>query len=194
MEWLPAIITLLEQSKYPLIFAGSFIEGSAVMMTTGLLWHIGTVTFWPAYIALLLGDIVADCCWYAVGYFGGRRMVSRWGHFLELTPEIFEKVERRFHRYHTRILIISKLTMGLGFATAVLTVAGMLRVPFWRFFVINLLGGIVWVLFLMGVGYYAGNILNYIPKNFQIAAAIAVPFVLFFGLRYVNSALKRIDW
>ena len=121
-------------------------------------------------------------------------MVSRWGHFLELTPEIFEKVQHRFHRYHTRILIISKLTMGLGFATAVLTVAGIMRVPFWRFFAINLLGGIVWVLFLMVVGYYSGNLLNYIPKNLQIAVAIAIPFVLFFGLRYVNRALKKIDW
>src|SRR3989344_5420246 len=194
MEWLPAIITLLEQSKYPLIFIGSFIEGSAVMMTTGLLWHIGTVTFWPAYIALLLGDIIADCCWYALGYFGARSLVARWGRFIELTPELVAKIEDRFRRYDVRILIISKLTMGLGFATAALTVAGMMRVSFWRFFTINLLGGIVWVLFLMIVGYYAGNVLNYIPKNLQIAAAIAVPFVLFFGLRSLTRALKKIDW
>ncbi|TSC70696.1 MAG: membrane-associated protein [Parcubacteria group bacterium Gr01-1014_49] len=194
MDLLPSLLAFVEQSKYVLIFLGSFFEGSAVMMTTGLLWHVGTVEFWPAYLALLAGDISADIMWYIVGHFAARSFFIRWGHFFGATPDVLEKVERRFNHYHTKILIISKLTMGLGLAVPVLIVAGMMRVPFTRFVVINVLGGIVWVLFLMGVGYYFGDVLHLIPKELQIAVAIAIPFLFFFGLRWVNRKLKEVDW
>lgn len=164
------------------------------MMTTGLLWHIGTVAFWPAYAALLAGDFLADVMWYVIGHYGARSFFDRWGHFFGATPDVIGKVERRFNHYHTKILIISKLTMGLGLAVPILIVAGMLRVPFMRYLMINVLGGIVWVLFLMGIGYYFGDVLQQIPKDFQIAVAIAVPFLFFFGLRWVNRKLKEVDW
>lgn len=194
MDLLSPLLALVEQSRYILIFLGSFFEGSAVMMTTGLLWHIGTVEFWPAYIALLAGDIFADIVWYVVGLYAARSFFDRWGHFFGATPDVIEKVERRFNYYHTKILIISKLTMGLGLAVPVLIVAGMMRVPFTRFVIINVLGGIVWVLFLMGIGYYFGDVLHQIPQEFQIAVAIAIPFLFFFGLRWVNRKLKEVDW
>lgn len=194
MALLPSLISFLESSRYVLIFLGSFLEGSAVMMTTGLLWHLGTVAFWPAYLALLLGDILADTVWYAVGYFGARPFFNRYGHWFGTTPEVIQKVEGKFHQYHTNILIISKLTMGFGLAVPVLTVAGMLHVPFLRYITINILGGIVWILFLMGVGYYFGNLLAYIPKDFQIAIAIALPLVFFFALTKVAQRLKTVDW
>ncbi len=194
MSFIPTLIALLESSKYVLIFAGSFIEGSAVMLTTGLLWHLGQVAFWPAYGALLLGDILADIMWYTIGYHAARPFLARFGHRFGMDPEIIEKVKRRFHHYHTKILIISKLTMGFGLAVPVLLVAGMLHVPFWRFFTINLLGGVVWVLFLMSIGYYFGNVLTYIPKDFQIALAIAIPIIFFFILREITKHLKTVDW
>lgn len=194
MDSLSSLLAFLEQSKYVLIFIGSFVEGSAVMMTGGLLWHIGTVAFWPAYVALLLGDILADIMWYFVGRHAARSFFHRWGHFINVTPTIIEKVERRFHHYHTKILIISKLTMGFGLAVPILVVAGMMRVPFSSYLTINLVGGIVWILFLMGVGYYFGNVLAYIPHDFQIALAIAAPFVFILALRSVTRKLEKVDW
>ena len=189
-----SLVAFLESSKYILIFLGSFFEGSAVMMATGLLWHIGTVRFWPAYGALMAGDILSDIMWYFLGYFAARPFFARFGRFINATPEVIAKVERRFHTYHMRILVISKLTMGLGLASVILTVAGMLRVPFVRYVAINVLGGIIWILFLMGVGYYFGDVLQYIPKDFQVALAIAVPFLFFFALRTINKKLEAIDW
>lgn len=189
-----SLVAFLESSKYILIFLGSFFEGSAVMMATGLLWHIGTVRFWPAYGALMAGDILSDIMWYFLGYFAARPFFARFGRFINATPEVIAKVERRFHKYHMRILVISKLTMGLGLAAVILTVAGMLRVPFVRYVAINVLGGIIWILFLMGVGYYFGDVLQYIPKDFQVALAIAVPFLFFFALRTINKKLATIDW
>ena len=191
---LSSLFAFLEGSKYVLIFIGSYIEGSAVMMTTGFLWHLGTVAFWPAYGALLLGDILADLMWYAVGYHAARPFFARYGHWFGTAPDVIEKVEQRFHHYHTKILIISKLTMGFGLAVPILTVAGMLRVPFIRYITINLIGGMIWVFLLMSIGYYFGNVLDYAPKDFRVVIAILVPLLFFLALTLISRKLAKVDW
>ena len=194
MSDLSHIVAVLEASKYVLIFVGCYIEGTVVMMGTGLLWHVGQVAFLPAYIALLLGDVLSDIMWYTIGYFGARKFMDRWGHMIGMTPEVVQKIERRFHKYQTPILIVSKLSMGFGFAVATLTTAGMLRVPFYRFFIINLFGGLIWVLAMMTAGYYFGNVLETVPRNLQLITVGIGCIVAFFGLKYATKRLATMDW
>jgi undecaprenyl-diphosphatase len=194
MDILGSIIVFFEASKYPLIFAGCYIEGTVVMMGTGILWHSGVVNFWPAYAALVLGDFLSDLMWYFIGYFAARKSIDKWGHRFGLTPENMAKVERRFHTYHTQILYISKLSMGFGLAVATLTTAGMLRVPLWRYVAINLSGGFMWVFAMMIVGYYFGNVLALIPEQFQIAFSLLALLLAFFGLRAFSRKLAASDW
>lgn len=194
MTLIPTIVAFLESSKYVLIFIGSYVEGSAVMMATGLLWHVGTVDFWPAYLALLLGDVLSDTMWYSIGRYAARPFLARFGHLFNMAPEIIEKIERRFNHHHTKILIISKLTMGFGLAVPILTTAGIMHVPFSRYIAINIIGGVIWILFLMGIGYYFGNLLVYIPKDFQIALVIALPILFFIFLRFMSKKLATVEW
>lgn len=164
------------------------------MMATGSLLHGGIVSFWPAYGALVLGDILSDTMWYCIGRWGGRPFLDRWGRLFNATPEVISKVERRFHEYHTSILIVSKLTMGFGFAVATLMTAGLLKVPFSRYFTINLVGGFVWIFALMMIGYYFGNLLELVPRNLQIAAAIGGVIAAVLALRYAGKRLATMDW
>ena len=152
------------------------------------------LTISSIWIALVLGDILADIMWYAIGYFGARKFVDRWGHHLNMTPDVLAKIERRFNTYHTWILIISKLTMGFGFAVATLMTAGMMRVPLFRYIVINLLGGFVWVYALMCVGYYFGNVLASVPPQYQLAIGVSGFILVFFGLKYVSKRLASAEW
>lgn len=188
------IIAALESSKYFLIFAGSYLEGTVVMLTTGALWHAGLVEFWPSYLALVLGDILSDTMWYFIGRIGARPFLMRWGSYLNATPEVIEKIERRFNHYHTSILIVSKLTMGFGFAVATLMTAGLMRVPFYRYFLINLIGGFVWIFALMEAGYYFGNFLEAVPPQLQIAVAVGGIILAIAALRYASRKLATMDW
>jgi membrane protein DedA with SNARE-associated domain len=188
------IITVLEQSKYFLLFAGSYIEGSAAMMTGGLLARLGIVSFGLAYLALFLGDVLSDLMWYLIGRFAARSFFVRYGKFIGATPDILEKVERKFHQHEKKILVTSKLTMGLGLAVPVLITAGMMRVRFVTYATINILGSFVWIFFLMCIGYYFGNVLDYIPENLKIAAAIATPFIFFYVMHLLTEKLKKANW
>lgn len=187
-------LALLESSKYVLLFLGSYFEGSVAMLTGGLLLRLGQVEFWPVYGVLFLGDVLSDIMWYCIGYFGARRFLLKYGRFMNITPPILVQVEQKFQTHHLRILVISKLTMGFGFATAILATAGMLRVSFIRYVTINIVCGFVWVSFLVWIGYYFGNILAGIPKDVQIAGTVAMIGLFFVLIRVVSTYLAKREW
>ena len=154
-----------------------------------VLLHLDVVTFLPLYATLLVADIAADVMWYAIGYHGARSFVTRWGSYIKVTPEILNVLTEKFHKHDTRILVISKLSMGFGFAVGVLLTAGMVRVPFLKFLTINVLGSLVWVLFLIGLGYLLGNVLRSIPLLLQVGIVIAGIFAFLAFYRYLVSQI-----
>jgi membrane-associated protein len=142
------------------------------------------------YLALVSGDFIADIGWYLLGRYGTRHAIFRYGRFVGLTPEILEKVENRFIKYHQKILIISKLTMGLGFAVVILMVAGMFKVPFKNYITLNLVGGFIWTAFLLTVGYFFGNIFTLIPESGKIIFIIFIFITFILSLKFINNYLK----
>ena len=194
MDIASQVVVFFETSKYLLIFLGSFLEGTVVMLACGLLLREGAVQFLPMYAALVVGDFLSDLLWYFIGRIGGRPFIHRWGHLLKATPDVMEKIERRFKRHSTLILIISKLTMGFGLMIATLLTAGMLRVSVVIYATIEFLGGLVWILLLILIGYYFGNVLDYIPHQLQVALlVIAIPAGAL-GVRYINTRLAEAKW
>lgn len=181
----------LDSSKYALLFLGCLVEGPVVMMASGFLFSLGQFDFLPMYLTLVSGDFVADIGWYLLGRFGTRQTIFRYGHFIGLTPEILEKVEDRFRYYHQKILIISKLTMGFGFAVVVLMVAGMFKVPFKNYVVLNLVGGFIWTAFLLIVGYFFGNVFVIIPRSFKIVFIVFVITIFIVGIKYANKYIMK---
>ncbi|MBI5003857.1 DedA family protein [Candidatus Kaiserbacteria bacterium] len=188
------VLAFIDASKYVLLWLGCYFEGTIVMLTGGVLVQLHQLDFWPTYFVLLSADFFADMTWYYIGYFGARPMMVRWGWLVGVSPEILPKIERRFHTYHTWILVISKLTMGLGLAVGTLMTAGMLRVPVARYAAINFFGGIVWVFLLCGIGFYFGNVLELIPPKLQLASVIAILILSIFGLRLLTQRLAESDW
>lgn len=185
------ILIWLESSKYLLLFLGCIVEGPVVMMTSGFLYSLGQFYFLPMYIVLVFGDFTADIIWYCIGRYGTRSVIFKYGHFLGITPETLQKVENRFNQYHQKILIISKLTMGLGLSLVVLITAGIFKVPFKNYVILNLVGGFIWTAFLLTVGYFLGNIFIMIsgPMKIIFATFILTAFVI--GIRYANKYLNK---
>lgn len=185
------ILIWLESSKYILIFIGTIFEGPVVMMASGFLFGLGQFSFWPMYIALVMGDFVADIGWYCLGRFGTRSAIYKYGHFIGVTPTTIKRVEDQFVKYHQKILIISKLTMGLGFAAVILVVAGIFKVPFKSYVILNLVGGFIWTILLIAIGYFLGNIFTSVPLEMKIIFGLIILTIVMFGLKYLNKYLKK---
>ncbi len=185
------ILIWIGSSKYILLFIGTIFEGPVIMMASGFLYKLGSFNLIPMYLALMSGDFIADILWYCLGRFGTRSIIYKYGHVVRITPTTIEKVEKKFIKYHQKILIISKLTMGLGFAVAILVVAGIFKVPFKNYVILNLIGGFIWTAFLVTIGYFLGNIFILIPESMKIIFILFIFIAFILGLRYANKYLKE---
>ena len=189
-----AVIAIFLQYKYPALVALSFIEGPYVMMMSGFLIKLGVLTIIPAFIALSIGDLLADTVWYYVGYFFGNGFIRRFGKFFDLTPEGVESAKTLFSKHRKKILLGSKMTAGFGLSLATLISAGIARVPFGEYIALNFFGQLLWTTVMLIIGYSFGNLYvvidNVLGKVFLVGLALITLYLLLRLSRYFGRRAK----
>jgi membrane protein DedA with SNARE-associated domain len=140
------------------------------------------------FLAALIGDNVG----FAIGHFGGRPLVERFGRYILLTPERLDKATGFFERHGGKIVAIARFVEGLRQANGI--VAGISGMHWAKFLVFNALGAALWVIVWTSVGYFSGSHIDTIYRaatryDTYLAVAIAV-----FALAYIMRRLwKRRD-
>jgi len=127
------------------------------------------------FLAALLGDNVG----FAIGHFGGRALVLRFGRYVFLTAERLDKAEGFFTRHGGKVVTIARFVEGLRQANGI--VAGLAKMPWRRFLVFNALGAAIWVGTWSAVGYLAGNHLDAIyaqVKRYELYLLIALAVIV----------------
>ena len=83
--------------------------------------------------------------------------------------------------------------MGFGFALVTLITAGMAKVPFKKYMLLNVSGQLIWTGVLLSVGYLFGNIYTTIDKGFRDVAIIGIGILvvlLIYGLgRFLSKKI-----
>lgn len=176
---------------YFLLFLSTLIEGPVATTLAGFWLHFGQFSAWPAFLALAVGDLCGDVFWYYLGRYQVQKVVTKYGRFVSVTPEIVRSIIQAFKRHERKILFFSKLTMGFGFAIPVLIAAGSARIPFRRFMVYDITGQLLWTGLLMSVGYFLGNFYTTLNQGFKIISLVSGVIILFLILRGVRLYLKN---
>lgn len=149
------------------------------MAICGFLVRTSVLSLWPAYIALVIGDFMADIIWYFLGSIGGLKIVnSKFGKFMGLNESKVELIRKYYHKYHSSILFISKLTTGFGFAPVVLFTAGLVKIPFKKYSILNFFGGFIWCGALMALGYTFSHLFITIQDAFGKVTLIGASLFL----------------
>ena len=189
------IIGYIITYRYVLIVPITIIEGPIIMVLCGFLLRFGTFDLIPIYATLTISDMVGDIGWYCVGRYWGLPFVKRFGKFFSVTEKTLAKATALFHKHHNKILFISKITMGFGFALVTLITAGIAKVPFKKYLIFNVSGQLIWTAALLGIGYGFGNIYTSINKGFRdiaLVALIIIALALVFGFgKYVNKRISE---
>lgn len=191
MEYLNLIGESISYYKYILVLILSIIEGPVVMAFSGMLWKLSYFSFLPLYLSLMAGDLIADTFWYFVGYFAGYNFIKKYGLYFNISEDKLKKFNIFFTEHQSKILFLSKITMGFGFALLVLIAAGISKVPFKKYISINFLGQIIWTLLLMILGYFFGSLYLVIHKSLRFAFIILIFIILVFLIYGLNSYMKR---
>ena len=103
------------------------------------------------FTAAVAGDNIG----YAIGRFGGRELALRYGRYVFLTRERLGKAEGFFDRHGAVVVTFARFVEGLRQANGI--IAGIMRMPWWRFVVFNALGAALWVGVWASLGYLAGD-------------------------------------
>jgi len=92
---------------------------------------------------------------YYLGYKGGRPFVERFGSIFRIRPEHIARSEMFFARHGDKAVVASRFILGLRTWGSML--AGMARMPFWRFQLFSVLGALGWATVLGVAGYLLGD-------------------------------------
>ena len=172
-----------------------FLEGPILSILCGIFFRLGFFDIVPLYLALGIGDLAGDFLWYYVGYRFGHKFIRKFGKYFSVHEKNVTTVIRIFQSYRNSILFISKLTMGLGFSIVTLVTAGMSKIPFMRYAVINASGQIVWTGLLLFIGYAFGHLyasFDGIISRISLIGLLIIVICLMFGFaRYIRQELTE---
>ena len=181
----------LVEFRYLIMAPAAMILGPVVSLIAGVLLKLEITKLVPTAIALAAGELGGDVLWYWLGRNYGDSFVRRFGRYVGITPRLVAKAKTLFGDHHDVILFTSKLTAGFGFAIPVLFTAGLSRVPFRRYMMLNITGQFLWTTGLLSIGYFLGHIyleVGTIIEKVTLFALIVIVLASLVGFgRYLAS-------
>jgi membrane protein DedA with SNARE-associated domain len=144
------------------------------------------------FIAAATGNLSADSLWYLLGYAGKIEWAMRFGRRLGLQPTVLARLEQSMHEHAARILFIAKLTVS--FMIPSLIAAGLVKIPWRRWFPALFAGEMIWTGSLVLIGYFATEAFKSVELGVEhLILGLSLVFVLFMlwmGRRLLRQPLR----
>lgn len=179
-EYLYAIVQQCGGWSYVLLFLVIFAEtglvitpflpGDSLLFIVGTFAAVGCLDIVPLSITLASAAVIGDSVNYAIGKFFGMRILRKFeGRFIK--KEHIEKTHRFYEKYGGTTIVIARFVPIVR--TFAPFVAGIGTMTYSRFFLYNVVGGLLWVsVFILG-GFYFGNI-PAVKENFSIVVFLII--------------------
>ena len=176
------------------------IPSEAVMPLAG--WMLIEAKGHSAWLVLLagfcgaLGSLIGAIVIYAIGLFGGRPLLEKYGRYVLISRNDLDVADRWFERYGTWAVFTSRL---LPVARSLISLpAGIARMHLFPFLVLTFLGSFIWSTGLALGGYLLGSnwetLREYMrPFDIPIIALLAV-LVLVYVYRRLRRRRKETPW
>jgi membrane protein DedA with SNARE-associated domain len=137
-----------------------------------------------AFVAAVIGDNIG----FAVGHFGGRPLVERFGRYIFLTPERLNKATAFFERHGGKIVVVARFIEGLRQANGI--IAGISGMHWAKFLIFNAIGAALWVAVWCSIGYFSGS---HIDSIYNAATRYSTYLAIAFGV-LVLAWIARVVW
>ena len=192
---LDRMLDLFERYGYFVIFvpvmletAGVPLPGETILLLAGVAASAGRIDPWIAIAVGSAAAIIGDNIGYAIGRYGGRRVVMRFAHIGRMESSLAWG-ERFFATHGGKTVFLARWIFGLRIFGA--WIAGMVHMPWRVFFLWNAAGGITWAASVIGLGYFFGHSLHVIEAALGVGGAVAVVIAAIVGLVFWRRFEKR---
>jgi membrane protein DedA with SNARE-associated domain len=168
--WAVLLLVMLEDFGIP-------VPGETVLIAASVYAGAGRLNVVAVGVVAFVAAVFGDNIGFAIGHFGGRALVLRWGRYVRLTEERLAKAEAFFNHHGAWIITVARFIEGLRQANGI--IAGTTGMHWLRFLVFNALGAALWVGTWVSLGYLAGShigtIYHYITQySFYVLIALGV--------------------
>ncbi len=140
----------------------SAADASVLEPLTSLAWNI------PLAVAFATsGSVVGAVVGYAIGAWGGRPLLDRYGRYVGIGAEDLDRADRWFDRWGTWAVFLGRMVPLVR--TFVSYPAGISRMPIGRFVLFSTLGSLPWNAALIYAGFIVGD-------NYPVIEATLKPY------------------
>jgi membrane protein DedA with SNARE-associated domain len=155
----------------------------------------------PAYIPLAgmyagLGSAIGASITYWVARLGGRPLIDKFAKIFRIDMKYIERIEEQCSKWGAGIVLAGRVIPGVR--TLVSIPAGLVRIPFPKFFLATFVGAYVWCTILIGAGYALGHewklISEYIKTHLPLIFILGVLLVATYLVYHYRASLPFSGW
>jgi membrane protein DedA with SNARE-associated domain len=171
--------------------AGVPLPGETALIAASILAAQGHYSIISVIVVAASAAIVGDNAGYWIGRTGGRALLERWGPVRRYAERAIPPGERFFKKHGGKTVFIGRFVAVLRVTAAWL--AGITHMNWWRFFLWNASGGIVWATGVSLLAYYFGKAAADAVQTYGIYALVAIVVaaaIVFLGMRLLK---KRVE-
>lgn len=179
---------------YFVMFVGMLFEGPAVTAAGSFAAKLGYFDLGLVFILSILGNIVPDVIFYALGFWGRNKILCRWGHHVGLSEKRLEHLEKLLATHPGKTMFVIKMVPTL--AAPGLIAAGVARMSLETYIWWSAIITIPSSLFYLLVGYYSGaaygSIIQYVDYGGYVLGGIVILlFLIIHGYRRVMDRIAE---
>jgi membrane protein DedA with SNARE-associated domain len=182
MHTVKLLVSLVEDHQilaYALVFLGLIFEGEVVVISTGILAHLGALNFYFALLFILAGGLTKTfLCYYA-----GELIHDRWhkARLLKFIESRLHRVMPRFRQKPFWSIFVSKFITGTNYIVAIFS--GFSKINYKKYLIAEISATLVWAPLLLCLGYFFSYTALHISKEISrfslIVIVLIVAFVVF---------------
>jgi membrane protein DedA with SNARE-associated domain len=193
------VTSFITQHGLPLLFVVVMLEsfgiplpGETALILFGVLASQGDYSITSVIAVAAVAAIVGDNLGYwVIGRLGGRALFQRNRWLKRWSDRLLPRVEGIMQRHGGKTVFFGRFVAILRFTAA--WVAGLGRMPWWRFLFWNATGGIVWATAVGLVAFYGGKAAADAVARYGLFAAAGVVVLLVIGWVALHFGKSRLE-
>jgi membrane-associated protein len=187
--WVYVLLFLIIFAETGLVVT-PFLPGDSLLFAVGAFAALESFELPWLLSTLVAAAVIGDSVNYAIGKYFGERLFRRKNSRI-FKREYLEKTHKFYEKHGKKTIVLARFVPVVR--TFAPFVAGLGKMCYRDFFFYNVTGGILWVVVLVLVGYYFGNV-PIVKDNFSIAI-FAIVFIscLPIVIEFWRHRIKRKD-
>ncbi|QJC37869.1 hypothetical protein GJU03_01815 [Enterobacteriaceae endosymbiont of Donacia bicoloricornis] len=180
------IAKTMNQYGYLFILLGSLIEWETLIIISGMLAHKKILFLHKIIIITIIGSVISNQILFFIGKKYNKKFLS-----------FFKNYNFKIKKYHNLItnypyifIIITRFIYGFRLISPI--IMGITNISNIKFFLLNIIGAIIWTIFFTITGYFFGEIISAWIRDFsKIIKYFLYIFLLFIVIKIFIKIIKK---